>query len=134
MSNGPNARTSVFLAGRSRPSRTGTGRPWKGPSDTPSRGSERLLELLDFFGTAERGQGGKDAPSTGLQVHAGGGPLILAERLGHAHRLFLITEWAGATIETSLVCRAATPKVHLRPLRLGHRTGHPAGWEQEMRI
>jgi hypothetical protein len=104
-----------------------------GSGRRPRRGSQRSLELLDFSHPAERGQGGKDAPPPGLQVHAGGGPPILAERLSRAHRLFLVRERAGATIETSLVCRAATPDVHLRPLRLGHRTGHPAGWEQELR-
>jgi hypothetical protein len=47
---------------------------------------------------AERGQGGKDATPTGLQVHAGGGPPILTERLSRAHRLFLVRNRAGATI------------------------------------
>jgi hypothetical protein len=36
---------------------------------------------------------------TGLQVNAGGGPPVLAERLSRAHRLFLVRNRAGATID-----------------------------------
>jgi hypothetical protein len=36
---------------------------------------------------------------TGLRVHAGGGPPVLAERLSRAHRLFVVRDRAGATTD-----------------------------------